>query len=76
MVLGIPTVRREKQSYLLSTLDSLLYDLSPSQCQDLLIIVFVAEVHKLRKVKFLESSDTILLLLLELNKFNCVILIL
>ncbi|KAJ0002735.1 hypothetical protein NQD34_007884, partial [Periophthalmus magnuspinnatus] len=54
MVLGIPTVRREKQSYLLSTLDSLLYDLSPSQCQDLLIIVFVAEVHKLRKVKFLD----------------------
>ncbi|XP_007544621.1 alpha-1,3-mannosyl-glycoprotein 4-beta-N-acetylglucosaminyltransferase A-like isoform X1 [Poecilia formosa] len=44
MVLGIPTVKREKQSYLVSTLSSLLSGLSSSEMQDLLIIVFVAEV--------------------------------
>ncbi|KAM4555714.1 alpha-1,3-mannosyl-glycoprotein 4-beta-N-acetylglucosaminyltransferase A-like isoform 2-T2 [Odontesthes bonariensis] len=43
MVLGIPTVKREKESYLSSTLGSLLSSLTSSQCQDLLIIVFVAE---------------------------------
>ncbi|XP_037635889.1 alpha-1,3-mannosyl-glycoprotein 4-beta-N-acetylglucosaminyltransferase B [Sebastes umbrosus] len=43
MVLGIPTVKREKQSYLVSTINSLLYSLTPLQQQDLLIIVFVAE---------------------------------
>ncbi|XP_047440825.1 alpha-1,3-mannosyl-glycoprotein 4-beta-N-acetylglucosaminyltransferase A-like isoform X2 [Mugil cephalus] len=43
IVLGIPTVKREKQSYLVNTLSSLLYSLTPSQHQDLLIIVFVAE---------------------------------
>ncbi|XP_031733467.1 alpha-1,3-mannosyl-glycoprotein 4-beta-N-acetylglucosaminyltransferase A-like isoform X2 [Anarrhichthys ocellatus] len=43
MVLGIPTVKREKQSYLVSTLSSLLYSLTYLQQQDLLIIVFVAE---------------------------------
>uniref|UniRef100_A0A672ZRF4 Alpha-1,3-mannosyl-glycoprotein 4-beta-N-acetylglucosaminyltransferase B-like n=1 Tax=Sphaeramia orbicularis TaxID=375764 RepID=A0A672ZRF4_9TELE len=43
MVLGIPTVKRQKQSYLVNTLSSLLYSLTSSQSQDLLIIVFVAE---------------------------------
>ncbi|KAG7241931.1 hypothetical protein INR49_024678 [Caranx melampygus] len=43
MVLGIPTVKRDKQSYLVSTLSSLLSGLIPSQQQDLLIIIFVAE---------------------------------
>uniref|UniRef100_UPI0037E713CA alpha-1,3-mannosyl-glycoprotein 4-beta-N-acetylglucosaminyltransferase A isoform X2 n=1 Tax=Semicossyphus pulcher TaxID=241346 RepID=UPI0037E713CA len=43
MVLGIPTVKREKQSYLVTTLGSLLYSLTTSQKQDILIIVFVAE---------------------------------
>lgn len=43
MVLGIPTVKREKQSYLVSTLSSLLSGLTSSESQDLLIIVFVAE---------------------------------
>uniref|UniRef100_A0A8C6TR42 MGAT4 conserved region domain-containing protein n=1 Tax=Neogobius melanostomus TaxID=47308 RepID=A0A8C6TR42_9GOBI len=43
IVLGIPTVKRDKQSYLVNTLESLLYELTPSQSQDLLIIVFVAE---------------------------------
>ncbi|XP_069387960.1 alpha-1,3-mannosyl-glycoprotein 4-beta-N-acetylglucosaminyltransferase A-like isoform X2 [Paralichthys olivaceus] len=44
MVLGIPTVKRDKQSYLVNTLNSLLYSLTFSQRQDLLIIVFVAEM--------------------------------
>uniref|UniRef100_A0A8K9VBQ2 Alpha-1,3-mannosyl-glycoprotein 4-beta-N-acetylglucosaminyltransferase B n=1 Tax=Oncorhynchus mykiss TaxID=8022 RepID=A0A8K9VBQ2_ONCMY len=43
LVLGIPTVKRQKQSYLVSTLNSLLYDLSPSEREDTVIIVFVAE---------------------------------
>ncbi|XP_074530119.1 alpha-1,3-mannosyl-glycoprotein 4-beta-N-acetylglucosaminyltransferase A isoform X2 [Halichoeres trimaculatus] len=43
MVMGIPTVRREKQSYLLSTLSSLLGGLTPAQRRDILIIVFIAE---------------------------------
>ncbi|XP_071060639.1 alpha-1,3-mannosyl-glycoprotein 4-beta-N-acetylglucosaminyltransferase B-like isoform X2 [Pseudochaenichthys georgianus] len=43
IVLGIPTVKREKQSYLISTLGSLFYSLTASQQQDLLVIVFVAE---------------------------------
>uniref|UniRef100_A0A669CTU2 Zgc:154054 n=1 Tax=Oreochromis niloticus TaxID=8128 RepID=A0A669CTU2_ORENI len=45
MVLGIPTVKRDKQSYLVNTLSSLLFGLTASQCQDLLIIVFVAETN-------------------------------
>ncbi|XP_069026692.1 alpha-1,3-mannosyl-glycoprotein 4-beta-N-acetylglucosaminyltransferase B isoform X2 [Embiotoca jacksoni] len=43
MVLGIPTVKREKQSYLVNTLSSLLFSLKSSQCRDLLIVIFVAE---------------------------------
>ncbi|KAM3842890.1 alpha-1,3-mannosyl-glycoprotein 4-beta-N-acetylglucosaminyltransferase B, partial [Diretmus argenteus] len=43
LVLGVPTVKRQKQSYLVNTLSSLIYNLTPSQQQDLLIIVFVAE---------------------------------
>ncbi|XP_041800411.1 alpha-1,3-mannosyl-glycoprotein 4-beta-N-acetylglucosaminyltransferase B [Chelmon rostratus] len=43
IVMGIPTVKREKQSYLVSTLTSLFYGLTSSQQRDLLIIVFVAE---------------------------------
>ncbi|XP_070959645.1 alpha-1,3-mannosyl-glycoprotein 4-beta-N-acetylglucosaminyltransferase B-like isoform X1 [Oncorhynchus clarkii lewisi] len=43
LVLGIPTVKRQKQSYLVSTLNSLLYDLSPSERNDTVIIIFVAE---------------------------------
>ncbi|XP_040904651.1 alpha-1,3-mannosyl-glycoprotein 4-beta-N-acetylglucosaminyltransferase B-like [Toxotes jaculatrix] len=43
IVLGIPTVKRDKESYLVNTLSSLLYSLTSSQRQDLLIIVFVAE---------------------------------
>lgn len=44
MVMGIPTVKREKQSYLLNTLSSLLFSLTQTHRQELLIIVFIAEV--------------------------------
>ncbi|KAM4622045.1 alpha-1,3-mannosyl-glycoprotein 4-beta-N-acetylglucosaminyltransferase B [Polymixia lowei] len=43
LVLGVPTVKRQKQSYLVKTVGSLLYNLTPSQRRDLLIIIFVAE---------------------------------
>lgn len=44
LVMGIPTVKRQKQHYLINTLHSLLYDLSEEQQGDCLIIIFVAEV--------------------------------
>ncbi|XP_056899922.1 alpha-1,3-mannosyl-glycoprotein 4-beta-N-acetylglucosaminyltransferase B-like isoform X2 [Takifugu flavidus] len=43
LVMGIPTVKREKQSYLMNTLSSLLFSLTQAHRQHLLIIVFVAE---------------------------------
>ncbi|MCI4379656.1 hypothetical protein PGIGA_G00230750 [Pangasianodon gigas] len=43
LVLGIPTVRRQKQSYLVNTVNSLLFDLTPEQKKDIVIIIFVAE---------------------------------
>ncbi|XP_009947951.1 PREDICTED: alpha-1,3-mannosyl-glycoprotein 4-beta-N-acetylglucosaminyltransferase B-like [Leptosomus discolor] len=45
LVMGIPTVKREKQHYLINTLHSLLYELSEEQENDCVIIVFVAEVN-------------------------------
>uniref|UniRef100_A0A8C6Z2M0 MGAT4 family member D n=1 Tax=Nothoprocta perdicaria TaxID=30464 RepID=A0A8C6Z2M0_NOTPE len=42
--MGIPTVKREKQNYLMNTLHSLLYELSEEQKNDCVIIIFVAEV--------------------------------
>uniref|UniRef100_A0A8B9GA14 MGAT4 family member D n=1 Tax=Amazona collaria TaxID=241587 RepID=A0A8B9GA14_9PSIT len=44
LVMGIPTLKREKQHYLISTLHSLLYELSEEEKNDCMIIVFVAEV--------------------------------
>ncbi|NXF21873.1 MGT4B acetylglucosaminyltransferase, partial [Rhodinocichla rosea] len=44
LVMGIPTVKREKQNYLIDTLHSLLYQLSEEQKKDCVIIIFVAEV--------------------------------
>jgi len=44
MVLGIPTVKRESQSYLLPTLQSLIESMSAEEKNASLIIVFVAEV--------------------------------
>ena len=43
MVLGIPTVKRDHQSYLQVTLKSIIDNLSAEERADCLIIVFVAE---------------------------------
>lgn len=44
MVLGVPTVKREVQSYLMATLKNLLDRMNPIETADTLIIVLVAEV--------------------------------
>ena len=43
IVLGVPTVRRETQSYLLLTLQSLIDNMEDSEKEDVLIVVLVAE---------------------------------
>ena len=45
IVLGIPTVKRESQSYLLPTLQSLVESMNEEEKNASLIIVFVAEVR-------------------------------
>jgi hypothetical protein len=44
VVLGIPTVKREVQSYLLATLQNLIDSMSEEEAADCLIVVFIAEV--------------------------------
>ncbi|KAJ8877752.1 hypothetical protein PR048_022207 [Dryococelus australis] len=46
IVMGVPTVKRELQSYLLATLQNLLDSMSVEEAADSLIIVFVAEVDQ------------------------------
>ncbi|CAK9798153.1 Alpha-1,3-mannosyl-glycoprotein 4-beta-N-acetylglucosaminyltransferase B [Anthophora quadrimaculata] len=43
MVLGVPTVKREVQSYLMATLKNLLDRMNPAETADTLIIVLIAE---------------------------------
>jgi len=43
MVLGIPTVKRDHQSYLQSTLRSIFNNLQPEDEKDTLVVIFVAE---------------------------------
>lgn len=43
IVLGIPTVKRDKQSYLLSTMNSLITRMSEEERNDTVMIVFIAE---------------------------------
>ncbi|XP_060521150.1 alpha-1,3-mannosyl-glycoprotein 4-beta-N-acetylglucosaminyltransferase B isoform X2 [Cylas formicarius] len=43
MVLGIPTVKRDKQTYLIDTLNSLINGITPEEASDSLIVVFIAE---------------------------------
>lgn len=45
LVFGVPTVHRQKQSYLVNTLQSLLFDLSTTERNDIVIVVFVAETN-------------------------------
>jgi alpha-1,3-mannosylglycoprotein beta-1,4-N-acetylglucosaminyltransferase A/B len=44
VVLGIPTVKREVQSYLLATLQNLIDSMTDQEAADSLIVVFIAEV--------------------------------
>lgn len=46
MVLGIPTVKRQVQSYLISTVQNLIENMSKEERLDALIIVFIAESDK------------------------------
>ena len=43
MVLGIPTVKRDHQSYLQSTLRSIFNNLQPEDEKDTLVVIFIAE---------------------------------
>lgn len=43
VVLGIPTVKREKESYLMPTLHNLIESMTAEEAADTLIIVFIAE---------------------------------
>lgn len=45
VVLGIPTVKREKQSYLMDTLQNLVDGMSGKEAEDSLLVVFIAEVR-------------------------------
>ncbi|NWR29924.1 MGT4B acetylglucosaminyltransferase, partial [Tachuris rubrigastra] len=56
LVMGIPTVKREKKNYLISTLHSLLHGLSEEEKKDCVIIIFVAEVSLHGKVQHADSK--------------------
>lgn len=45
VVLGIPTVKREVQSYLLATLQNLIDSMNEEEAADSLIVIFIAEVR-------------------------------
>ncbi|CAN2388832.1 MGAT4 family member D [Pristimantis euphronides] len=45
IVIGIPTVKRDKQSYLMDTLRSLFSEMSAAEKEDCVVIVFIAEVN-------------------------------
>ncbi|KAM4708594.1 alpha-1,3-mannosyl-glycoprotein 4-beta-N-acetylglucosaminyltransferase-like protein MGAT4D isoform 2-T3 [Discoglossus pictus] len=45
VVIGIPTVKRDKQSYLLDTLQSLFSELSAKEKEECVVVVFIAEVN-------------------------------
>ena len=46
VVMGVPTVRREVQNYLASTLKSLVDCMSKAERKETLIVVFIAEVRR------------------------------
>uniref|UniRef100_A0A8C0IJP9 MGAT4 family member D n=1 Tax=Bubo bubo TaxID=30461 RepID=A0A8C0IJP9_BUBBB len=50
LVMGIPTVKREKQHYLINTLHSLLYEFSEEQKNDSVIIIFVVNAEYVNSV--------------------------
>ena len=52
VVLGIPTVKREVQSYLLATLQNLIDSMSEEEAADSLIVIFIAEVTHFKPQSF------------------------
>ena len=46
LIFGIPTIKRERTSYLLDTLASLLDAMSQEDKDDCVIVIFVGEVNK------------------------------
>lgn len=51
LAFGIPTIKREKTSYLLDTLASLLDGMTQEDKDDSVIVVFVGEVNNLMSIK-------------------------
>lgn len=51
LAFGIPTIKREKTSYLLDTLASLLDGMTQEDKDDSVIVVFVGEVNNLMSMK-------------------------
>ncbi|CAH2301048.1 alpha-1,3-mannosyl-glyco 4-beta-N-acetylglucosaminyltransferase MGAT4D isoform X2 [Pelobates cultripes] len=45
VIFGIPTVKRDKQSYLMDTLGSLFSELSAEEKEDCVVVVFIAEIE-------------------------------
>ena len=45
MVFGVPTIKRERESYLSRTLQSLIESLSDDENMDCLIVVMICEVR-------------------------------
>lgn len=50
-ILGIPTVKRDKQSYLIETIKSLLDNLNGDEIDQLLIVIFIAEPFDIEYVR-------------------------
>ena len=61
LVFGIPTIKREKTSYLLDTLASLLDGMSQEDKDDCVIVIFVGEVNSSTYVYVIENTISTLL---------------
>ena len=62
LVFGIPTIKREKTSYLLDTLASLLDGMAQEDKDDCVIVIFIGEVNNLTStVKCMWGKDVYLL---------------
>ncbi|PSN35353.1 Alpha-1,3-mannosyl-glycoprotein 4-beta-N-acetylglucosaminyltransferase B [Blattella germanica] len=58
VVLGIPTVKREVQSYLLATLQNIIESMSEEEAADSLIVVFIAEVEQEYVLQIAKQIET------------------
>ncbi|CAM9456157.1 unnamed protein product [Lampetra fluviatilis] len=58
MVLGVPTVKRKVQSYLIDTLNSLIHELSPTEKDDCIIVVFIGETNVHHVSEIVEELKT------------------